>query len=208
MTQHFEFLVEDQSMEVFLRGLLPRLLPPNVTFKIHSFQGKHHLLKRLEQRLRGYATWLPPNWRLMVIVDRDHDDCQELKSRLEQIAANAGIRTRSRPPICWQLVNRIAIEELEAWYFGEWDAVRCAFPGVGKNVPRQKRFRNPDAITDTWEAFERILQRYGYFKGGLPKIRVAKKIGQHFDPTRCRSQSFICFHNALKDALQKSKDCM
>ncbi len=195
-------------MEVFLRGLLPRLLPSTVTFAIHAFQGKHHLLKKLAQRLQGYATWLPHNWRIVVIVDRDHDDCRELKNRLEQIAANAGIRTRSQSPTCWQLVNRIAIVELEAWYFGEWDAVRRAFPGVGKHVPRRRRFRNPDAIANAWEAFERILQRYGYFKGGLPKIQVAKEIGQHFDPTRCRSQSFICFHNALREALQKSKDCV
>ncbi len=106
-------------MEAFLRGLLPRLLPHDRTFEIHAFQGKDDLLRKLAARLRGYAHWLPPDWRILVVIDRDDDDCHVLKTRLDGIAHDCGLRTdRARPD--WQLVNRIAIEELEAWYFGDW----------------------------------------------------------------------------------------
>jgi hypothetical protein len=203
MTQHLELLVEEPSAEAFLRGLLPRLLPPNRTFEVYPFQGKQDLLDKLEARLRGYAAWLPAEWRIVVVVDRDDDDCRRLKQRMEQIANRAGLRTKRSASSSWQLVNRIAIEELEAWYFGDWEAVRAAFPRVSRTVPRQSRYREPDAITGgTWEAFERILQRHGYFKGGLPKIDVARVLGQHVDHTRCHSPSFVCFRDVVLEAVQ------
>jgi hypothetical protein len=179
MTQHLELLVEEPSAEAFLRGLLPRLLPPNRTFEVYPFQGKQDLLDKLEARLRGYAAWLPAEWRIVVVVDRDDDDCRRLKQRMEQIANRAGLRTK------------------------DWEAVRAAFPRVSRTVPRQSRYREPDAITGgTWEAFERILQRHGYFKGGLPKIDVARVLGQHVDHTRCHSPSFVCFRDVVLEAVQ------
>src|SRR5690606_24802618 len=117
--RHLKFLVEEPSMEAFLRALLPRLWPPpDRTFEIHLFQGKLDLLAKLEHRLRAYATWLPDDWRIVVVVDRDQEDCHDLKRRLEEAARRAGLRTRtSGGAEAWQVVNRIAVEELEAWYF-------------------------------------------------------------------------------------------
>jgi len=205
MTRHVEVLVEEPSMEAFLRGLLPRLFPPDRTFDVHPFQGKQDLLDKLERRLRGYAAWLPPDWRIVVVVDRDGDDCHRLKQRLEEIATRANLRTRTRSLSAWKLVNRIVIEELEAWYFGDWNALRAAYPRVSANVPQQPRYRNSDAIVGgTWEALERILRRCGYFKGGLPKIEVARTMGQLLDPFRCRSPSFRCFRDALLEAVSAS----
>lgn len=190
-------------MEAFLRALLPRLLPADRTFEVHAFQGKTDLLGKLEARLRGYAAWLPADWRVVVIVDRDDDDCRELKQRLEEVASRAGLRSRSRSggeP--WQLVNRIAIEELEAWYFGDWEAVRATYPRVAPNVSLRQGLRDPDAISGgTWEVFERIMQRHGYFKGGLAKIEAARAIGAQFQPGCNRSGSFWVFHQALVEAL-------
>jgi hypothetical protein len=50
---HLEFLVEEASMEAFLRALLSRLLPDGTSFQVHPFQGKGDLLSKLESRLRG-----------------------------------------------------------------------------------------------------------------------------------------------------------
>jgi hypothetical protein len=201
--QHLELLVEEPSMEAFLGALLPRLLPSGHTFVVHPFQGKSDLLEKLESRLRGYAHWLPADWRIIVLVDRDRDDCHVLKQRLETIAADAGLLSRSRAgggP--WQLVSRIAIEELEAWYFGDWSAVRDAYPRVPTEIPRQSRFRDPDAVTGgTWEAFERILQRNGYFKTGLRKVEVARAIGARLSPEHSRSHSFMKFSEAVTEAM-------
>jgi len=196
---HLILLVEEPSMEAFLRALLPRLLPRERSFEIHPFQGKSDLLGKLEARLRGYAAWLPADWRIVVVVDRDDEDCHALKSRLESIAQRAGLRTRTRARGApWQLVNRIAIEELEAWYFGDWTAVRAAYPRASADVPRRQGLRDPDAIAGgTWEAFERVMQQRGYFKGGLTKIAAARAIGAHVDPQRSTSHSFRSFGAAI-----------
>jgi hypothetical protein len=200
---HLELLVEEPSMEAFLRALLPRLLPQDRTFEVHAFQGKNDLLGKLEARLRGYATWLPADWRILVVVDRDDEDCLGLKQRLEAVAQRAGLCSRSRAGgLPWQLVNRIAIEELEAWYFGDWSAVRTAYPRLSSTVTNQQRYRDPDAIEGgTWEAFERILQRRGFFKGGLRKIEAARTLGGVVEPERNRSHSFCRFRDALLEAV-------
>ena len=196
---HVEFLVEEPSMEALLRALLPQLLGA-VQFDVRVFQGKPDLLARLPHRLRGYRAWLPEDYRIVVVVDRDDDDCHALKAQLEQNALAAGLSTRTqRSQGRFAVVNRIAIEELEAWYFGDWEAVRAAYPRVQEGVPRRAGYRDPDAISRTWEAFERILQRSGYFAGGLGKIDAARSIAPHLDPARNTSHSF----QVLRDALQE-----
>lgn len=77
--EHFEFVVEEPSMEVFLEGILPRLLGEKATFKIHAHQGKSDLFRKLDNRLRGYSRWLPLNWRIVILVDCDASNCLVLK---------------------------------------------------------------------------------------------------------------------------------
>ena len=200
--RRLEFLVEELSMEAFLQGLLPRLLPAGCSFEIRVFRGKHDLMRRLESRLRGYRSRLFDEFRLIVMIDRDQDDCRTLEARLEDAAAGAGLRTRSQSGgDRWQVVNRIVVEELEAWYFGDWEAVRSAFPRVSPTVPNQRRYRHPDAVRGgTWEAFERVLQRHGYFRTGLRKIEAARNIAPKIDPERNSSPSFATFRDALVEA--------
>ena len=189
-------------MEVFLQTLLPRLLPEGSTFTIHVFQGKYDLLRKLRDRLRAYAGWIPESYRVVVVTDRDNDDCQTLKKRLEAVVAESGLVTRSKAnDSTWQVVNRIAIEELEAWYFGDRKAVCRAYPRVSPNILSQARYRDPDAIRGgTWEAFERIMKNHGYFRGGLGKVQAASAIVQNIDPARSRSNSFKVFHDAIMEA--------
>jgi hypothetical protein len=169
---------------------------------VHPFQGKADLMGKLKARLCGYAQWLPKDWRIVVVVDRDDDDCEVLKAQLESMATAAGLVTRSRARDGqWQLVNRIAIEELEAWYFGDWPAVCGAYPKVASGIPNQAAYRDTDAIRGgTWEAFERILQKHGYYKSGLLKLEVARSIGALLEPDRCRSRSFAVFRDAIAEA--------
>ncbi len=194
---HVEFLVEEPSMEAFLRALLPRLLG-QIHFEVRVFQGKGDLLAKLPHRLRGYS-WFPPEYRIVVVVDRDDDDCYVLKQTLEQHSASANLPTRSHPRgSCFTVINRIVIEELEAWYFGDWEAVRTAYPNVPTRV-----HRDPDRITGgTWETFERILQRRGYFESGLRKVEAARTIGPYMDPARNTSHSFQVFHRAILELVE------
>ena len=200
---YLEFHVEERSMEAFLDAWLDQVLPENCTSRIYTYQGKYALLRKLGNRLKGYSTWLPPDYRLVVIVDRDNDECHQLKSTLEDICEKAGLRSRCFAGCTdWQVVTRIAIEELEAWYFGDWPAVRAAYPSVSPHIANQARYRTPDAIRGgTWEAFERVMQKCGYFKQGLAKVQAATAIGKHIDPTSNRSHSFAMFRDAIVETI-------
>ena len=133
--------VEEPSAEAMLRTLLPRLVG-NIPFEIHTYLCKQDLLATLPIRLEGYRSWIPESWRIVVLVDCDDDDCRELKQRLEKVARTSGMSTRStRHGIKYSVVNRIAVEELEAWYFGDWNAVRRAYPRVSESIPRRARYR-------------------------------------------------------------------
>ena len=81
-------------MEAFLNAYLPRFIPDDCGFDVHSHKGKHDLLRKLSTRLEGYANWLPFNHRVVVIVDLDSCDCRNLKSELEQICADARLRSK------------------------------------------------------------------------------------------------------------------
>ncbi len=185
---HFEILVEEPSMEAFLATVLPSLLGERATFRIHVHQGKPDLLAKLEARLRAYAKWLPDNMRVVVLVDRDGEDCVALKARLENCARSSGFATRTScgRDNSWRVVNRIAVEELEAWYFGDWSSVASAFPRTARSITGKTAYRDSDSIAGgTWEALERILGARGYYPGGLQKVDAAYRIGEHFDPARC-----------------------
>lgn len=194
--------VEEPSMEATLEHLLPKLTN-DVDFEIRRFQGKDDLLKNLPNRLRGYSTWLPENWAILVLVDRDDDDCTILKQTLEGMAARAGLlsKTKAGNGNRFQIANRIAIEELEAWFFGDWAAVQTAYPRVPATIPQKSGFRDPDAILGgTWEALERVLKRAGYFKTGIRKMECARAVAQNMVPTRNTSKSFQAFSGAVSAA--------
>jgi hypothetical protein len=202
-----EILVEEPSMVTVLHLLLPKIIG-DLSYAIHPYQCKQDLLAKLPNRLRGNRQWRPENCRIVVLLDRDDDDCLELKYRLEQAAINSGMRTKSIAPAeSYVVVNRLAIEELEAWYFGDWTAVCTAYPRVSQSIPYKAKYRDPDAIQGgTWETFERILKRYGYFAGGLRKIEAARAIAQHMVPEINRSKSFQVFHRTLREMMSEIKN--
>lgn len=199
---HLEVLVEEPSMEAALAVLLPKLTP--LTFTLHSHQGKADLLKRLPAKLRGYSRWLLATSRVLIVVDRDNADCLALKQQLREVIESAGFVEGTKgvraTQDSWHVVSRVAIEELEAWYFGDWEAVRSAYPKVPKGVPNQERYRHPDEIAGgTWEALERVMKEAGYFKTGLRKIEAARNITQYMDPARNRSPSFIQLRSLIAE---------
>ena len=141
----------------------------------------------------------------MVLVDEDREDCKQLKNKLEQAALNAGFITKSRASGPFMVLNRIAVEELEAWFLGDVEALRAAYPGVSANLGQQAKYRDPDAIAGgTWEALEKVLQRAGYFRGGLGKIELARTLAPYMQADRNRSSSFRCFVAGLAALYQSS----
>ena len=202
--EQLEVLVEEPSMAAAMEVLVPKILGSSTGFSVHPSQCKSRLLANLPALLTAYRHWLPASWRLIVIVDCDDAPCMELKDRLEETARDAGLASRTAAPAgSWQVANRNAVDELAAWFFGDMDAVRAAYPRVSSTIERQGRYRDPDAIKGgTWEALERVLQRAGYFRTGLRKIEAARAIAPHMNPTRNRSHSFQVFRDALLEIAQ------
>ena len=203
---HIEFLLEERSAEVALNCILRKILPDEVSFKLHVFEGKQDLLRKLPMRLNGYAKWIPNNWRIIVLIDEDRENCHNLKTQLEHAAHHAGFDTKSGTlPIGeFQVVNRIAIEELEAWFFGDITALREAYPRISKSLQYQRKYRNSDAISGgTYEALERLLIRNRYYIGKLPKTEVARNIAQYMEPSRNRSRSFQVFVEGIKACIEQ-----
>lgn len=203
---HLEFLVEELSAEMALHNLLPKLIIGEHTYKIITFQGKQDLLKKLKMELRAYKRWIPQDFKIIVLVDRDNQDCRELKAYLESCATEANLttKTQSGSEMTFTVVNRIAIEELESWYFGDHEAVRAAFPKVTANFHNKAQFRIPDQIAGgTCEAFERLMKSSGYYKNGLRKTEVARNISTFMEPLRNRSKSFQVFWSGLTEMLSQ-----
>jgi hypothetical protein len=198
---HIEFIVEERSAKAALENIVPMIINQTATFQIHSHRGKTDLLDKLARRLSGYASWLPDDWRIVVLIDADDDECHELKERLAQSARQAGLRPKSPTSRGrFHVLNRIAVEELEAWFFGDIGALVTAFSRVPDTLTSRPRFRDPDRIRGgTWEALERELKRAGYFRTGLPKIHVAREISRFIDPDRSTSRSFQVFRDGLRD---------
>ena len=196
---HIKFFLEEPSAEETLKHVLPKILK-DVSYEFHTFQGRDEMLKELPERLKG-EQWIPDDWRMIVLIDEDRRDCHELKAYLERAAHEAGFVTKSSaaPNEDFRVVNRIAVEEIEAWFFGDIEALHTAYPRIPKTLQYQRKYRNPDAIQGgTYEALERLLIRQNYFRERIPKPTVAQNIAQHMEPNRNRSKSFQVFVEGLK----------
>ncbi len=197
---HFEFLVEEPSIECVLLNIVPKILSSDISFAIHVFQGKQDLINKLPNRLRGYRSWIPEDWIIVILIDKDLDDCHLLKQQLEDISRSSSLFTKTTPDernSKFQVINRILIEELESWFFGDIDALSSAFPRIPKHLETKSSYLNPDSIQNTASVLEGLLKRHGYYPAGMPKIEVANMISQFMVPEQNRSTSFQIFRTGL-----------
>lgn len=195
---HLEVLVEERSAEPVVRRIANDVFPAGATVEVRVFDGKQDLLACLDERLRGYRNWGLDGLRVLVLIDRDDDDCQGLKQRLEAAAHGAGLTTRSTAVDGWfHVCNRIAIEELEAWFLGDEAALQAEFPRLASFANKQ-RFRDPDAVPGAWEALEKLLQLRGYYRSGLRKVDLATRIAPHLHLDNNRSASFNAFVGGVR----------
>lgn len=198
---HVDFLVEDESTQAALEQLLPKAFGDRVGYRIHPFGDKPTLLERLPNRLKGYAKWIANDYRIVVLVDEDRDDCRQLKRTLDAAVRAAGLTSRSQNPTGHHhVVTRIAVEELEAWFFGDVQALADAYPGVPRSLASRAPYRDPDAIRGgTWERLEAVLKQAGYYKAGIPKREVATRVAGRMDPARNTSKSFQAFWTVVAE---------
>ncbi|MFM6010236.1 MAG: DUF4276 family protein [Dolichospermum sp.] len=189
---HIEFLVEEASTEIALNLIVPKIIGNIHTFKIHNFQSKDRLLKRLPERMKVYANFIPDDWRIVILVDEDRSDCQELKKKLYNASS---VVTQKKGNI---VLHRIVVEELESWFIGDVAAIRTEYEKIPASLSQQAKFRDPDTIKGgTWEELDKILKRYGY-ETGLQKMDFAQKVSPHMDVENNQSRSFQVFRDGLR----------
>ncbi len=199
-----EFLVEEPSAEEALKHLLPRLISRRAHWKLINLGSKYTLLKVLTKRLTAYRRRIEQgeDLRIVVLVDRDNDECEALKRQLEGAAQDAGLTTKSAPAANGRflLVNRIVIEELESWFIGDPVALREAFSSLPRIDANKGIFRNPDN-GGSWEALHRFLKKHGIYKSSYPKIDAARRIAPKLDVRANRSRSFRVFVQGVEALL-------
>jgi hypothetical protein len=189
---HIEFLVEEASTEIALKEIVPKIIGNVHTFKIHNFQNKDRLLKRLPERMKAYANFIHDDWRIVILVDEDRSNCQELKKKLCDATS---IVTQKKGNI---VLHRIVVEELESWFIGDVAAIRAEYEKIPASLSKQAKFRDPDAIKGgTWEELDKILKKYGY-QTGLKKQEFAQKVSPHMDVENNQSRSFQVFRDGLR----------
>lgn len=172
------FLLEEQSMKCFLDGLLPRILPEEIQFVTIPHEGKSDLQKSLTAKLRG---WNEPNVRFIVVQDQDSNDCRKLKEKLLELCKNSEK----------EVLIRIACHELEAWYFGDMNALSIAYGVDLATAKRKSKYRVPDAIINPKAELKRFLPEHQQIAG-------ARKIAPIISIDNNSSVSFQMFVNGIK----------
>ncbi len=191
MNPRLEILVEERSMEVFLRGLLPRILPRGFEVDTNCFiishEGKSDLQKRLPKRVKAYRSY-PDKVVLLVIQDQDSSDCIILKNKLLALV------DKNNPALI-RLI-RIACRELENWFLGDLAGVESIYPSsrAARKINKAK-FRNVDALNGSDE-MKKLSSEFS-------KIACARQMGHTIDPILNTSNSFRQFTSGLSRLLKE-----
>ena len=117
---------------------------------------------------------------------------------MEAAVAAQHLPSRTTAPGERGIVTRIAVRELENWYFGDWPAVRAAYSRVPATPPKRYRVNPDSAVTKTSDELGRILRAAGVRVRSKPAW--AERIGPHLDPDRNTSPSFRTFVSAVREA--------
>jgi len=175
------FFLEEPSAREMLKGLLPQILPADVTPVFVVFEGKQDLEKRLPMRLKA---WLYPDAQFIVLRDQDSGDCLVIKQNLLQKCIDSG-----KP----DAMVRVACHELESFYLGDLKAVSMAIgpENIGK-LQNKTKFRDPDKLANASEELKKLVPKY-------QKVAGSRAIGPLLDINNNQSKSF----NALITGIQK-----
>jgi len=209
---HIEVLTEDSSGRVLLERLLPKLIGPHGephSWRVTSYRGigrippklkagdpaRRILLDQLPRVLGGFARTSGID-AVVVVLDADDRDCVALLAELRDLAVSRGADTKT--------MFRLAIEETEAWYFGDRNALPAAYPKAQKAV--LKRYRQ-DTVCGTGEMLADAVHPGGLAAVGKPggarpgdlKHEWANRIGPLMNPDANVSPSF----GKLRDGLRR-----
>lgn len=184
-----EILTEEQSMETFLRGFLPRVLPDGYVLDQNCFirphEGKSDLKKSIPRKIQAFRH-LSRDVKVLILHDQDANDCETLKSELIDLITQQGTTTG--------FLVRIVCRELENWYLGDFSAIENVYPSVkAARYQNKRRFRTPDQVRGS-EELQRICKDFS-------KTDCARKISPLINIKQNRSRSFFHFVTGLEKLL-------
>ena len=208
---HIEFLVEDSSGEKMLSQLLPKILgaqgAPH-TWRIKAYKGvgripaglsvkadpaKRMLLDQLPRLLQGYGKTVGID-AVVVVLDTDNRECSAFLTELKSLLANC----KPAP----HTLFRLAIEETEAWYFGDKQSILQAYPRAKRDVIGRY---TQDSVCGTWELLadavypggSAAIKKTGWPLPGQIKHEWAERITPFMDIDQNTSPSFIKLRDGL-----------
>ncbi len=208
---HIEVLVEDSSGAKLVETLLPVLIgsfgEPH-TWRVHAYKGigrlpqnlvaggdpaKRALLNQLPRLLSGYGK-TPGIDAVVVVVDSDQRDCKVFLGELKAVLATCD----SAP----NTLFRLAIEEIEAWYLGDRQAILSAYPKAKMGVLDGYE---QDSICGTWERVadavypggSAAIREAGWPLPGQVKHEWAETIARHMNVGANQSLSFAKFRDGI-----------
>lgn len=209
---HIEILIEDSSGKELLEAVLPKLFgkfgEPH-SWNMHSYKGigripkglkgsidpmKRILLDRLPRVLQGYGK-SPGIDAVVVVLDTDRRNCKDFLNELQTLAAACNPAPNT--------LFRLAIEEIEAWYLGDRQALTEAFPHAKADILNHYV---QDSVCGTWELLadavypggSTAIKKSGWPLPGQVKHEWAARISPLLDPDRNVSPSF----GKLRDGLR------
>ncbi|MFH0810519.1 MAG: hypothetical protein V2A77_08655 [Pseudomonadota bacterium] len=217
---HFEILVEDQSGKRMLDVLVPKFIGTEHTCVVHAYKGIGHipkdlrgkadpskriLLDRLPKLLRGHGKTFAgygKDYHAAVVVVCDLDDKCLKVSRQELLGVLNACNPKPNTRFCF------AVEEGEAWFLGDLNAVRRAYPRARDSVLHS--YRN-DEVCGTWEKLADAVYPGGAAKlsgkgrqaVGKEKSRWAEAITPHMDVSNSSSPSFCYFRDKLRELARR-----
>jgi len=183
-----EILTEEVSMEIFLRGLLPKILPNNYALDENCFirphEGKSDLRKSIPRKMKVYPHFGYPI-KVVILHDQDSNDCKKLKAELVELTKN-----NSELPV----LIRIACRELENWYLGDLEAIEKAFPeSKASKQKNRSKFRNPDNL----QGFDELRK----IVNGCSQTGAAREIPPFMNIENNKSESFNQFLKGFEKLL-------
>lgn len=224
LRMNFEILVEGTSDKTALWPLMSKILgdrgaPQTWCIRKHQGKGKisdnpalppdpknKTLLHNLCSKLRAYGNEQRDDLVVIVVIDLDdYGDCKKLKEELLALLKYCPNR-----PKC---LFRIAIEEIEAWYFGDRNAILQAYPKAKKSILDNYV---QDSVCNTWEKLADAIYSGGsqaLTDKGRRNYRVlqqknewANEISQNIDVENNVSPSFQYFRDGIRGFAEKPKN--
>ncbi|MEG2144664.1 MAG: DUF4276 family protein [Oscillospiraceae bacterium] len=216
---YIQFLVEDISAGELIKIIMAKYnaeKPPCcIEFDVRSYKGiggfpkgksaknakAEQLLNDLPKRLNALNASLKckDSPSIFVVLDNDTRDTEDFAKKLNEII--------TREKISVDTVFCIAVEEMEAWLLGDYNALRLAYPPVSGRIASKHSGYSQDSICGTWEFLADMLTENGMgsfmrqnptaFDIGRCKSQWAKSIGAYMDIRANASPSFQSFIEAL-----------